>query len=202
MDEFIKIGLFLLGVFFSVLLVPLIEKKKSDFQRELCKKSLMAELEDIQSELNGYIKQHFQFLVRLRTETDLVSELKLHVPMPKAIDVHVLSGLYIQSSTLLTSEQRITIKRIPSSIEKIMKQSQASVDSVLERGEYCVQSTKNTIKLACLLVCEINQLIQECERFKKRGNLDSNSATPPVLLSLGFTAAQIQVSQIEETKFQ
>jgi len=200
-DDLIKVGLFLLGAIFSVLLVPFIEKRKSDFLREQSRNSLLVELEDIQNELNVHIEQHFQFLVNFRTQTELASSGKLPVPMPREINVNVLSELYQKSSTILTSSQRIVIKRIPNSLELIMKNSQASVDSVFEEQIYCVQSVKNTIKLACRLVFEVNMLRQERERFKKRDELDSNSATSPVLRSLGFSESQIKMSLIEESQF-
>lgn len=41
----------------------------------------------------------------------------------------------------------------------------------------------------------------ERDGFKKNDDLYSNSVTTPVLLSLGFTDSQIQVSRIEESQF-
>ncbi|MCG9703467.1 hypothetical protein [Photobacterium damselae] len=201
MDDLIKVGLFLLGAIFSVILVPFIEKKKSNFLREQSRESLWVELEDIQNELNEHIEQHFQFLVNLRTQSELASSGKLPVPMPREINAEVLSDLYNKSSTILTSSQRVAIKRIPSSLSLIMNNSQSSIDSVLEQQIYCIQSVKNTIKLSCRLVFEINLLRQEKDRFKKRDELSSNSATSPVLRSLGFSESQIQMSRIEESQF-
>ncbi|WEM43894.1 hypothetical protein PTW35_09000 [Photobacterium sp. DA100] len=201
MDSLIKIGLFLLGAVFSVILVPLIEKQKADFKRKQSYRGLMVELEDIQNELSEHIEQHFQFLLNLRTQTELVNTGKLPVPMPRKIDIDVLSHFYNESSTILTSPQRVAIKRIPSSIEQVMYHSQTGIDSILDQEIYCVQSTKNTIKLSCKLVFEINLLRQEGERFKNRDNLDSNKATAPVLSSLGFTKTQIETSRIEESMF-
>ncbi|EGS6764481.1 hypothetical protein NB502_14370 [Vibrio diabolicus] len=201
MDDLIKVGLFLLGAIFSVILVPFIEKKKSDFLREQSRESLWVELEDIQNELNEHIEQHFQFLVNLRTQSELASSGKLPVPMPREINAEVLFDLYNKSSTILTSSQRVAIKRIPSSLSLIMNNSQSSIDSVLEQQTYCIQSVKNTIKLSCRLVFEINLLRQEKDRFKKRDELNSNSATSPVLRSLGFSESQIQTSRIEESQF-
>ncbi|MFM2657681.1 hypothetical protein [Vibrio owensii] len=201
MDDLIKVGLFLLGALFSVILVPFIEKKKSDFLREQSRESLWVELEDIQNELNEHIEQHFQFLVNLRTQSELASSGKLPVPMPREINAEVLFDLYNKSSTILTSSQRVAIKRIPSSLSLIMNNSQSSIDSVLEQQTYCIQSVKNTIKLSCRLVFEINLLRQEKDRFKKRDELNSNSATSPVLRSLGFSESQIQTSRIEESQF-
>ncbi|WMN64844.1 hypothetical protein [Vibrio parahaemolyticus] len=201
MDDLIKVGLFLLGAIFSVILVPFIEKKKSNFLREQSRESLWVELEDIQNELNEHIEQHFQFLVNLRTQSELASSGKLPVPMPREINAEVLSDLYNKSSTILTSSQRVAIKRIPSSLSLIMNNSQSSIDSVLEQQTYCIQSVKNTIKLSCRLVFEINLLRQEKDRFKKRDELSSNSATSPVLRSLGFSESQIQMSRIEESQF-
>ena len=201
MDDLIKVGLFLLGAIFSVILVPFIEKKKSDFLREQSRESLWVELEDIQNELNEHIEQHFQFLVNLRTQSELASSGKLPVPMPREINAEVLSDLYNKSSTILTSSQRVAIKRIPSSLSLIMNNSQSSIDSVLEQQTYCIQSVKNTIKLSCRLVFEINLLRQEKDRFKKRDELNSNSAKSPVLRSLGFSESQIQTSRIEESQF-
>ena len=201
MDDLIKVGLFLLGAIFSVILVPFIEKKKSNFLREQSRESLWVELEDIQNELNEHIEQHFQFLVNLRTQSELASSGKLPVPMPREINAEVLFDLYNKSSTILTSSQRVAIKRIPSSLSLIMNNSQSSIDSVLEQQTYCIQSVKNTIKLSCRLVFEINLLRQEKDRFKKRDELNSNSATSPVLRSLGFSESQIQTSRIEESQF-
>ncbi|ELN6908209.1 hypothetical protein [Vibrio parahaemolyticus] len=201
MDDLIKVGLFLLGAIFSVILVPFIEKKKSDFLRVQSRESLWVELEDIQNELNEHIEQHFQFLVNLRTQSELASSGKLQVPMPREINAEVLFDLYNKSSTILTSSQRVAIKRIPSSLSLIMNNSQSSIDSVLEQQTYCIQSVKNTIKLSCRLVFEINLLRQEKDRFKKRDELNSNSATSPVLRSLGFSESQIQTSRIEESQF-
>ena len=82
-----------------------------------------------------------------------------------------------------------------------MNNSQSSIDSVFEQQTYCIQSVKNTIKLSCRLVFEINLLRQEKDRFKKRDKLSSNSATSPVLRSLGFSESQIQTSRIEESQF-
>ncbi|WP_158134830.1 hypothetical protein [Photobacterium damselae] len=201
MDDLINVGLFLLGAIFSVILVPFIEKKKFNFLREQSRESLWVELEDIQNELNEHIEQHFQFLVNLRTQSELASSGKLPVPMPREINAEVLSDLYNKSSTILTSSQRVAIKRIPSSLSLIMNNSQSSIDSVLEQQIYCIQSVKNTIKLSCRLVFEINLLRQEKDRFKKRDELSSNSATSPVLRSLGFSESQIQMSRIEESQF-
>ena len=197
----IKVGLFLLGAIFSVILVPFIEKKKSDFLRKQSRKSLWVELEDIQNELNEHIEQHFQFLVNIRTQSELASSGKLPVPMPREINAEVLFDLYNKSSTILNSSQRVAIKRIPSSLSLIMNNSQSSIDSVFEQQTYCIQSVKNTIKLSCRLVFEINLLRQEKDRFKKRDKLSSNSATSPVLRSLGFSESQIQTSRIEESQF-
>lgn len=121
--------------------------------------------------------------------------------MPSEIDVTMLLVLYKKTSIILTSDQRILIKRVSSSVDKIMKQSQNSVDCFVENDRYCIQSIKNTIKLACLLVFDINHLTQERERFKRRNDLDSNKATNPVLRSLGFTDNQINISRISESQF-
>lgn len=201
LDDLIKVGLFLFGAIFSVILVPFIEKKKSDFLREQSRNGLLVELEDIQNELNEHIEQHFQFLVNLRTQPELANNGKLPVPMPREINIKVLSGLYNKSATILTSSQRIAIKRVPSSIDLIMKNSQSSIDSVVNQKIYSVQAVKNTIKLSCRLVSEINLLRQERERFRVREELNSNAATMPVLLSLGFSKDQIKMSRIEDSQF-
>ncbi|MGU3815361.1 hypothetical protein [Vibrio diabolicus] len=202
MDTLVKFGIFFLGALFSILLVPRIEQKKADFQRKERYQELMAELDDLQKVLCDHLSTHFQFLYNIRTEHELAQSGRLPVPMPTAIDVDILVDLYKQSALILTPSQRIAIKRIPNSVHEIIRQSQSSVDSVVNEKSYCIQSVKNTIKLSCRLVYEINAIRHEQERFVSLDDLDSNFATIRILKSEGFTDEQIETSKIKETGFE
>lgn len=201
MDTFVKFGIFFLGALFSILLVPRIEQKKADFQRKERYQELMVELDDLQKVLCEHLSTHFQFLYNIRTESELAQSGNVPVPIPSVIDVEILVDLYKQSALILNSSQRLAIKRIPNSVREIVRQSQGSVDSIVNEKTYCIQSVKNTIKLSCRLVYEINAIRHEQERFVTLDNLDSNSATIKILKSEGFTDEQIEVSKIKETGF-
>ena len=201
MDTLIKFGLFFLGVITSVLLVPMIEKRKSEFQKKESLKELFIELDDIHVELIEHLKSSFQFLLNLRMETELAENGKLPIPMPKNIDTDVLSELYKQSALILTSSQRLAIKRIPNSINEIMRHSQLSVDSITNEKIYCIQSIKNTVKLTCMLIHELNFLREHRERFVFAKDLNSNTAVLPVLKSIGYDEIQIAQSRVEESEF-
>jgi hypothetical protein len=195
----LKFGFFFLGIITSVFLIPIIEKKKSESQKKEALDELFIELEDIHAELTDHLSSNFQFLLNLRTETELAQLGKVPVPMPQNIDTGVLSELYKKSALLLTSPQRLAIKRIPHSINEIMRHMQLSIDSVTNEKIYCVQSTKNAIKLSCKLAHEINFLREHRERFVFDNDLNSNTAAQPVLISLGFSKEQIEQSRVEET---
>ncbi|MEQ2356224.1 hypothetical protein [Pseudoalteromonas piscicida] len=201
MDTLIKFGLFFLGVITSVLLVPMIEKRKSEFQKKESLKELFIELDDIHVELIEHLKSSFQFLLNLRMKTELAENGKLPIPMPKNIDTDVLSELYKQSALILTSSQRLAIKRIPNSINEIMRHSQLSVDSITNEKIYCIQSIKNTVKLTCMLIHELNFLREHRERFVFAKDLNSNTAVLPVLKSIGYDEIQIAQSRVEESEF-
>lgn len=201
MDTLIKFGLFFLGVITSVLLVPMIEKRKLEFQKKESLKELFIELDDIHVELIEHLKSSFQFLLNLRMETELAENGKLPIPMPKNIDTDVLSELYKQSALILTSSQRLAIKRIPNSINEIMRHSQLSVDSITNEKIYCIQSIKNTVKLTCMLIHELNFLREHRERFVFAKDLNSNTAVLPVLKSIGYDEIQIAQSRVEESEF-
>ena len=201
MDTLIKFGLFFLGVITSVLLIPMIEKKKSESQKKESLEELFIELDDIHVELIEHLESSFQFLLNLRTETELAQNGKLPVPMPKNINTDVLGELYKKSALILTSPQRLAIKRIPNSINEIMRHSQLSVDSITNEKIYCIQSIKNTVKLTCRLIHEINFLREHRERFVFAKYLSSNTAVLPVLKSIGYNEVQIAQSRVEESEF-
>ena len=201
MDIIIKFGLYFLGVITSLLLIPLVEKKKSAVKRKESLGELFVELDDIHIELIDHLKSNFQFLINLRTEGELVKNGKLPVPMPKLINTEVLGELYKASALSLTSPQRLAVKRIPNSINEIMRHTKLSVDSAVNERIYCVQSVKNTVKLSCYLLHEINFLREHRERFIFAKDLNSNNAVLPVLRSLGFNETQITISRIEESQF-
>lgn len=201
MDTLIKFGLFFLGVITSVLLIPTIEKRKSESQKKESLEELFIELDDIQVELIEHLKSSFQFLLNLRIETELAENGKLPVPMPKNIGTDVLSELYKKSALILTSPQRLAIKRIPNSINEVMRHSQLSVDSITKEKIYCSQSIKNTVKLTCMLIHEINSLREHRERFVFTKDLNSNTAVIPVLKSIGYDESQIAQSRVEESEF-
>lgn len=121
--------------------------------------------------------------------------------MPSYINTDVLGELYKKSALLLTSPQRLAIKRIPNSIIDIMQHSQISVDSITHEKSYCIQSIKNTIKLSCRLIHEVNFLREHRERFVFAEGLNSNSAVLPVLQSIGYNKDQIAQSRVEESEF-
>lgn len=201
MDFIVKLGIFFLGVLTSVLLIPTIEKRKAETLRKESLKEVFIELEDMYAELAEDLAANFKFLLNLRSEPDLASAGQIPVPMPKRINSDVLVDLYKKSALLLTSPQRLAIKRIPSSLSQIAHHSDLYLNEFTEKGLYCVSSIKNTIKLSCILLHELNFLIEHRERFTFVRDLNSNKAVFPVLSSLGFTADQIATSRIEESKF-
>ncbi len=201
MDTLIKFGLFFLGVITSVLLIPTIEKRKSESQKKESLEELFIVLDDIHVELIEHLKSSFQFLLNLRIETELAENGKLPVPMPKNIGTDVLSELYKKSALILTSPQRLAIKRIPNSINEVMRHSQLSVDSITNEKIYCSQSIKNTVKLTCMLIHEINSLREHRERFVFTKDLNSNTAVIPVLKSIGYDESQIAQSRVEESEY-
>ena len=201
MDFVVKFGIFFLGVLTSVLLIPTIEKKKAETLRKESLKEVFIELEDIHVELAEDLAANFKFLLNLRSEPDLAGAGQIPVPMPKRINSGVLVDLYKKSALLLTSQQRLAIKRIPIRLSEIERHSDLYLNEFTENGEYCVSSIKNTIKLSCMLLHELNFLLEHRERFNFARDLNSNKAVFPVLRSLGFTADQIATSRIEESKF-
>ena len=201
MDIIIKFGMFFLGIITSLLLIPVTEKKKSDVQRKESIDELFIELEDINFELIEHLESNFQFLFNLRAEEALANEGNIPMPMPKNINTDVLGDLYKKSALLLTSPQRLTIKRIPNRINEIMRHSKQYIDSFNNGEGYSIQSIKNTVKLSCLLVHEINFLREHRERYIIMKDLNSNNAVLPVLKSLGFSENQISISRIEESQF-
>lgn len=201
MDFIVKFGIFFLGVLTSVLLIPTIEKKKAETLRKESLKEVFIELEDIYVELAEDLTTNFKFLLNLRSEPDLAGAGQIPVPMLQRINSDVLIDLYKKSALLLTSPQRLAIKRIPSRLSEIEHHSDLYLNELTEKGSYCVSSIKNTIKLSCMLLHELNFLIEHRERFNFARDLNTNKAVFPVLNSLGFTADQIATSRIEESKF-
>lgn len=201
MDVVIKFGLFFLGVLTSVLLIPTIEKKKAATFRKESLKEVFIELEDIHAELAEDLTANFNFLLNLRSEPELAGAGKIPVPKPKRINSDVLADLYKKSALLLTSPQRLAIKRIPSSLSEIEHHSELFLKEITENGSYCISSIKNTIKLSCMLLHKLNFLLEHRERFNFDRDFTSNKAVFPVLRSLGFTAEQISISRIEESGF-
>ncbi|MDR7120325.1 hypothetical protein [Rheinheimera soli] len=201
MDFAVKFGLYFLGVLTSVLLIPTIEKKKAETHRKESIKEVFIELEDIHFELAEDLAANFNFLLNLRAEPELAGSGEIPIPMPKKINSEVLADLYKKSALLLTSPQRLEIKRIPSNLSQIEHHSELFLKEFTENGSYCVASMKNTIKLSCFLLHKLNFLLEHRERFNFAKDLTSNKAVFPVLISLGFTAEQIAISRIEESRF-
>ncbi len=201
MDFIVKFGIFFLGVLTSVLLIPTIEKKKAETLRKESLKEVFIELEDIYAELAEDLAAKFKFLLNLRTEPCLAEAGRIPVPMPKRINSGVLVDLYKKSALLLTSPQRLAIKRIPSRLSEIDRHSDLYLDDFTENGLYCISSIKNTIKLSCMLLHDLNYLLEHRERFNFSREVNSNNVVFPVLSSLGFTADQIATSLIVESKF-
>ena len=201
MDFVVKFGLYFLGVLTSVLLIPTIEKKKAETLRIESLKEVFIELEDIHVELKEDLVANFKFLLNLRSEPELAGAGKIPVPLPKKINSDVLADLYKKSALLLKSPQRLAIKRIPNNLSEIERHSELFVNDFTENSSYCVSSIKNTIKLSCILLHELNFLLEHRERFNFARDLNSNNAAFPVLRSLGFTAEQIAISRIEESDF-
>ncbi len=81
-----------------------------------------------------------------------------------------------------------------------MSQAQGAVNAILNEKEYCIQSIKNTIKLSCKLVHELNSLNEQRDRYVEV-HLDSQDSIKPVLKSIGFTEEQLNISKIYETNF-
>ena len=202
MEIAFKIALFVSGSVFSLFLVPSVEQRKYDYQRKQSLKEVYIELDDLQEELNAVIESFFDFLYSIRTEDELVKKLELKVPFVKEIDVSFMVDLYMKTSTELTQPQRKLIKSIPKSIQSILDAAEHSTDSVLNKNEYCITSIKNTIKLSCYLVHQINSLRNQQERYQENQDFNSNHATVPVLKSLGFNQAQVEISKIEESDFE
>lgn len=201
MDFIVKFGIFFLGVLTSVLLIPTIEKKKAETLRKESLKEVFIELEDIYVELAEDLAANFKFLLNLRAEQSLAGAGLIPVPMPKRINSGVLVDLYKKSALLLTSPQRLAIKRIPSRLSEIERHSDLYLDDFTENGSYCISSIKNTIKLSCMLLHDLNFLLEHRERFNFSREVNSNNVVFPVLSSLGFTADQIATSRIVESKF-
>ena len=82
-----------------------------------------------------------------------------------------------------------------------MRHSQLSVDSITNEKIYCIQSIKNTVKLTCMLIHELNFLREHRERFVFAKDLNSNTAVLPVLKSIGYDEIQIAQSRVEESEF-
>lgn len=201
MDTIIKFLLFFLGIATSIFLIPIIEKRKSEAQRKESLKQLFIELDDIYDELSTHLRANFYFLLNIRTEEELAQTAEIPVPGTKDINTSVLDELYKKSALLLTSSQRLAIKRIPASVNEVMRHTESSFNSFLNHTEYNIQSTKNVIKLSCVLVHEMNSLREHKERFIFDISINSNTAVLPVLKSLGFTDEEIEKSRIQESRF-
>ncbi|WP_426359275.1 hypothetical protein ACPUVO_03260 [Pseudocolwellia sp. HL-MZ19] len=201
METAITLGIFFLGVFIPLLLIPIIERKKNNVKREESINELFVELKDIHSELIEHVESNFKLLINIRTNPDLTNQLGIPIPMPKCINIDMLGDLYKNSALLLTSHQRLAIKHIPNRVNEIMRHSQMLADSFNHKGEYCIMSIKNTIKRSSLQIHEINFLLEHKKRFIPNKGLDSNIATLLVLKSLGFSDDQIKISKIEESFF-
>ena len=196
MESVIKVGLVILGSLLSLFLIPMVESKKAEFQRKKDLESMFIELGDLQSELTCHIESYFKFLLKIRQE----SESAIPIPLPRDINSDILIELYQKSSLKLSRDQRLAVKRIPRSITSIMSQAQGAVNAILNEKEYCIQSIKNTIKLSCKLVHELNSLNEQRDRYVEV-HLDSQDSIKPVLKSIGFTEEQLNISKIYETNF-
>ncbi|MBB1294594.1 hypothetical protein [Pseudoalteromonas sp. SR41-4] len=196
MESVIKVGLVILGSLLSLFLIPMVESKKAEFQRKKDLESMFIELGDLQSELTCHIESYFKFLLKIRQE----SESAIPIPLPRDINSDILIELYQKSSLKLSRDQRLAVKRIPRSITSIMSQAQGAVNAILNEKEYCIQSIKNTIKLSCKLVHELNSLNEQRDRYVEV-HLDSQDSIKPVLKSMDFTEEQLNISKIYETNF-
>ncbi|MBB1411441.1 hypothetical protein [Pseudoalteromonas sp. SG44-17] len=195
-----KLAFTIFGALFSLFLVPMVEKKKAEFQ---CKKDLemmFIELGDLQSELTCHIESYFKFLLKIRQEPELTNSLAIPIPLSRDINVDILIELYKNLALVLSRDQRLVVKRVPRNITLIMSHAQTAVSKLVDSDEYCIQSIKNTIKLSCKLVHELNSINEQRERYVDI-YLDSQSAMEPVLKSMGFTEEQLNISTIRETHF-
>lgn len=183
-----------------MILIPLVEKRKSQFHREQTTDLIFMELSDLQSELSGHVESYFEYLLKIRQEPELAASGEIPIPTPKSINIDVLNELYKQVALDLTREQRLAIKRFPNRVEVIFQTAQDSYDSIVNKKTHCIQSIKNTIKLSCITIHELNSLYECRERYME-SNLNSNQHVEPILKSLGYTQQDIDVSRIEETQF-
>ena len=196
MDSVIKVVLVIFGSLLSLFLIPMVESKKAEFQRKKDLEFMFIELGDLQSELTCHIESYFKFLLKIRQEP----ESAIGIPLPRDINSDILIELYQKSALKLSRDQRLVVKRIPRNITSIMAQAQGAVNAIQNEQVYCIQSIKNTIKLSCKLVHEINSLNEQRDRYVEI-HLDSQNSIKPVLKSMGFTEEQLNISKIYETNF-
>ena len=200
MEIAVKIGIFILGTLVPLFLIPIIEKRKADYSRKESVETLFIELQDIKTELIDHVNSYFNFLLNIRTEQQLAEQGELPVPLPKKINIDILTDLYKKSALNLTTPQRLAIKRIPNTITTITTQAQNVIDSFTNDKTYCIQSIKNSIKLSCLLIHELDQMHEYRDKFTET-KLNSNDASGLILESLGYDNDVIAASKINESRF-
>ena len=199
MEIIVKVGIFILGTLVPLFLIPVIEKRKADYLRKESVDAVLIELQDIKVELLDHVDSYFNFLLNIRREPQLAEQGELPVPLPKKINIDILIDLYKKSALNLTTPQRLAIKRIPNTINSITTQAQNVVDSFTNNKTYCIQSIKNSIKLSCSLIYELNEL-HEKKNFTKIP-LNSNEVSILILESIGYNNEDILASRIDESRF-
>ncbi len=199
----IEVCIFILGAAFSVILVPYAEDRRLRFLAKRRLELLFVELDDVRISLEQDARIYFQTLLNIRTLADLTAEGKVPIPVASAIDASLISRLYEESATLLTHEQRLLIKELPSTLQRIFTSASDCQESLVKDKKYCINSLKNVIRLSASEATNIKQLLSLKSDFsisKKKPN-DFFEATDSTLFGLGFTEEQINLSRLRESTF-
>jgi len=194
-----KLLIFIFGLVASLVMIPLVEKRKSEFQRKECYKELESELIDIKSMLCGHIKLCFDCLYSLRTDVKKVEFGMVPIPIPGNIETVFLIELYKKTALILNSDQRQAVKRIPFDIKEIHEACSAVKGEKPYASIKNIESLKKSIELACLSVYDINKFLEHRDRYKVPMRSDYLTQVRNVLLCLGYTSEQIDDTRIDLT---
>jgi hypothetical protein len=192
-----KFVIFVLGGLLTIFIIPLVEKRKSKYQKEEGFHELLAEIEDIKTLLSRHIEISFNCLHDLRCESNKIKFGLAPVPLPNKIETGFLIDMYKKSALILSSEQRLAVKRIPIDIDEI-NQACALINTEISLANINnIDALKQTIQLACLTLYDLNKFIQCKERYQIPSSDDYNGQTRNVLKTLGYTNSQIDVTRID-----
>jgi hypothetical protein len=141
-DAILKVLIFVAGVIVSVVLVPIIERRKITIQRAQNVAEIYLELKDLKEELASHVKAYFNLILRIRAGGVELGTGRIFVPITHNIDLSVLMELYKKSLFDLTGDQRRAIKGLPRTVGQVVDQAKNFESDFLNEKTYSVAFVK------------------------------------------------------------